>query len=130
MTEEDIIRRNYEHFSSQFPKTCHACGRSYATLRDYVLTTSPDGPLIPYDLELREWQPTDPIGTMALAKCACGSTMAVTTQGQPLSQIQETLDWMRLESKKRGVSVRQIFAEVRSKIRERAMAEPIDEPGE
>ena len=127
MTEEDIIQRNYEHFSGLFPKTCRTCGRSYATLRDYVLTTSPNGPVIPYDLELAELQATDPIGSVALAKCSCGSTMALTTQGQPLPQVQETLDWIRMESKRRGVSARQILADVRSKIRQRAMAEPTEE---
>jgi hypothetical protein len=128
MTEEDVIQRNYEHFSGLFPKSCHACGRSYASLRDYVLMTSPHGPVIPYDLELRELQPTDPMGTMALANCSCGSTMALTTQGQPTPLIQETLDWIRMESKKRGISGRQILAEVRNKIRQRAMAEPSEKP--
>lgn len=124
MTEEEMIRINYEHYSSLFPRTCPSCGRSFATLRDYILTTQPVGATISYDAELGEWKTTKPLGAAALANCPCGSTIALTTEGIPLAVRQQMLEWIRLETEKRGVSMEELLGLVRSGVRRRALAEP------
>jgi hypothetical protein len=125
MTEEEIVQRSYQHLLGLFPKTCHTCGRVYASLRDYIGETSPIGPAISYDAELGDWHPADPLGTLALANCACGSTLALTNLGEPRPLIQENLDWLRVESDKRGISVPQLLADLRNKLRQMAMADSI-----
>jgi hypothetical protein len=126
MTEEEFIQRSYQYLLSLFPKTCHTCGRVYATLREYVRETSPIGPVVSYDAELGDWHPSDPLGTLALANCACGSTLALTNLEEPLPQIHETHGWIRMESARRGISLRQLLADLRDKVRQRAMADSVD----
>ena len=65
MTDAEAIRLMREHYEGLFPKTCAKCGRHYPVLRDYILNTRPAGPAISYDVELRDWQPTSPLGTIA-----------------------------------------------------------------
>jgi hypothetical protein len=128
MTEEEFIRLNYQRALAVFPKTCHTCGRRYETLRAYVLTAKPIGPAISYDVELGEWHPVDPLGTVALANCPCGSTMALTNAEEPLPVIPEMLDWLQVETETRGVSAGQLLDHVRNEVRKLALADSIDSP--
>jgi hypothetical protein len=78
-----VVRR---HSESQFPKTCSTCGRHFATLREYILTTKRIGQAISFDAELGDWQTEQPIGSLAFANCCCGSTLVLSTEGMPLPQ--------------------------------------------
>lgn len=127
MTEEEFIRLNYDHYSGLFPKNCAACGRRFATLRDYILATRPVGATISYDAELGEWRPAQPLGAAALANCPCGSTVALTTDGIPLADIQRMLEWMKVETARRGITAEALLGLVRLEIRKRALAEPADQ---
>ena len=127
MTDEEMIRANYDHYAGLFPKACTNCGRRFATLRDYILTTTPLGPTLSYDAELGEWATTDPLGAAALANCPCGSTIALTSEGIPLAVIRQMLEWIQVETKKRGVTATALLGFVRSEVRKRALAEPADE---
>lgn len=123
MTDEEMIQVNYEHYSNLFPKACASCGRTFASLRDYILSTRPVGSTISYDAELGDWQTTRPLGAAALANCPCGSTIALTTEGIPLPVIQDMLEWIRVETVGRGMSVEQLLGLVRDEVRKRALAE-------
>jgi len=128
MTDEEFIQLNYRHYSGLFPKACASCGRRFETLGDYILATRPIGATISYDAELGEWETTRPLGAAALANCPCGSTLALTTEGIPLPDIQRMLEWMRVETQKRGVTSEALLAHVRNEIRTRAVAERIAQP--
>ena len=73
MTEAEVVRIMREHLEGLFPKVCATCYRRFATLREYLLTTTHLGPAIPYDVELGDWKPLRPLGTMTYANCPCGS---------------------------------------------------------
>ena len=53
------LRKHYEH---QFPKVCEHCQRRYATLRDYILNTTPLGSAYSFDASLGDWDTKHPIG--------------------------------------------------------------------
>lgn len=126
MTEEEFIQLNYEHYSGLFPKACTNCGRRFETLGDYILATRVVGATISYDAELGEWETTHPVGAVAMANCPCGSTVALTTDGIPLSDIQRMLEWLRVETQQRGVTSEALLGYVRNEIRKRAIADWID----
>jgi hypothetical protein len=127
VTEEEFVRLNYEHYSRLFPKACTNCGRRFETLRDYILVTRPIGATISYDAELGEWQTTEPLGAAALANCPCGSTVALTTAGIPLADIQRMLEWIKEETGRRGITSAALLGIVRNEIRKLALADPADE---
>lgn len=123
MTEAEFAMLMLMHFERLFPKTCGNCGRVYPTLRDYMLSCKPLGPVIVYDAELEDWNPEDPIGAVAQANCPCGNTLALGTNGMSLSAMRAALDWVRGETKSRGVSYQELLGRIRSLIREQVLSE-------
>lgn len=123
MNDDDIIRLAHDHFAALFPKSCTNCGRRFETLRDYVLATSRVGATIAYDAELADWKTEKPLGAAALANCPCGSTLALTTEGMPLETIHEMLEWIRLETERRGVTAAELVGEVREGVRRLVLEE-------
>jgi hypothetical protein len=124
MTDDEVIQISFDHFAGLFPKTCPCCGRCFATFREYVLASKPVGVAISYDAEVAAWKPAQPIGAFALANCPCGSTLTVTTEGIPLPEIHLMLEWMRVETERRGVNPSELLEHVRDEVRKRALAEP------
>lgn len=124
MTDEEIIRLVREHFEGLFPKTCGNCGRRFASLRDYILKTERTGPAISYDIEIGDWEPTNPLGALVAAHCTCGSTLALATRGMPLSHLHAGLGWVRRESKRRHQTPQQLLGWVRDEIRRSVIARP------
>ena len=123
MTDDEIIQMMREHFEGLFPKVCNNCGRYFATLREYILDTKRLGGTISYDAETGNWETTQPIGGVALANCPCGSTLALTTEGMPLSKIHLVLKWIKVESERRGLSQRELLEHVRDEVRKRVLAD-------
>jgi hypothetical protein len=124
MTEADVVRIMREHLEGLFPKDCPTCCRRFATLREYLLITTHLGPAIPYDAELGDWKPLRPLGTMTYANCPCGTTLALTSQGMPLSQLWALLGWARLETKRRGLSPQELLNYLRLEICKQVLATP------
>ena len=124
MTEEEFIQLNYEHYSSLFPRRCSGCARTFGSLREYITSTRPVGATISYDAELGEWRTERPLGAAALANCPCGSTVALTTEGIPLEDIQRMLEWIKVETEKRGVTSAELLGYVREQVRKRALSDP------
>ena len=124
MTEDEFIQLNYEHYSGLFPRRCSGCARLFASLREYILSTRPVGDTISYDAELGDWQTKQPLGAAALANCPCGSTVALTTEGIPLDDIQRMLEWIKVETAKRGVTSAELLGFVREQVRKRALSDP------
>jgi UDP-N-acetylmuramyl tripeptide synthase len=125
ISDDEIIRMIREHFEGLFPRVCPNCGRRYATLREYILDTKRIGATISYDAEMGDWETTQPIGAFALANCTCGSTIALSTEGIPLSQIHLLLKWVRTETERRGLSPRKLIDYVRDEVRKQVLADPV-----
>ncbi len=124
MTEGEIIRLMHAHFAGLFPRACPKCRCHFATLQDYILNTERFGGTISYDAELGDRTPPRPMGAVALANCACGNTLALSTDGLPLAQIHQVLAWIKAETERRGVNAKEVIARVRDEVRRRALGGP------
>jgi hypothetical protein len=114
----EIVRR---HFESQFPKTCSTCGRRFATLREYILSTRRVGPAISYDAELGDWHTQHPIGSLAFANCSCGTTLVLSTEGMPLPQRQALLAWVREETERQHIMPSELLERIRNDLRKEVL---------
>jgi hypothetical protein len=123
MTDDEIIQMMREHFEGLFPKVCDNCGRYFATLREYILDTKRLEGTISYDAEVSDWETTQPIGGVALANCPCGTTLALTTEGMPLSKIHLVLKWIRVESERRDLSPMELLGYLRDEVRKRVLGD-------
>jgi hypothetical protein len=124
MTGAEALQAVRRHFESLFPKTCSSCGRRFTTLREYILLTERLGPATSYDAELGDWKTTQPIGSLALANCPCGSTLALSTEGMALPLRQALLSWVKIETQRLGVSSSDLLERMRDEIRRQVMGEP------
>ncbi len=124
MTDADVIRITRLHIESRFPKTCTSCGRRFATLADYLAQTRHVGPPVSYDAEIGDWAPREPLGTLSLANCTCGSTMVIDSAGMPLKTITQLMTWARQTSKRRGLTMRELLNWVRDQIDAQVRREP------
>ncbi|MGA2258771.1 MAG: hypothetical protein ABSG53_29240 [Thermoguttaceae bacterium] len=70
------------------------------------------------------WKPLTPIGTVSLSNCACGSSMALSSSGMPLSQLWSLLDWARIETRQRKLTPRELLNYLRDELREQVLAVP------
>ena len=120
---DDAIRVTRRYFESQFPRDCSTCGREFATLHDYICQTRPVGATISYDADVGDWAPAHPLGTLLLANCPCGTTLALTTEGLPLPTRHLLLAWVRAEAEHRDVSVQHVLGTLRDEIRARVLAD-------
>jgi len=125
MTDDEIIQMLREHFEGLFPKVCPNCGRRFATLREYILDTQRIGTSMSYDAEMSDWETTKPVGGVAHANCLCGTTMALTTDGMPLSKIHLVLKWIKEETKRRGLSPNELMDYVRNEVRKQVLTDPV-----
>lgn len=123
MDEPEVVRILRRHFESAFPKTCNNCGRQFATLRDYILTTDRRGPARSHDADLGEWDTAEPLGSQALANCPCGSTLALSTDGMALPQRHALLQWVRQETEIRGVGPSVLLEHLRDQLRRQVLSE-------
>ena len=123
MTETDAVRLTRAHIESKFPKTCSACGRVFATLADYLRQTRHVGQPVAYDAEVHDWDHREPLGTMSLANCVCGTTMAIDSEGMPLRTFARLMMWARRVSRQRHVSMRELLASIRRRIDEQVLSE-------
>jgi hypothetical protein len=124
MTEAEVIQTVRRNLEELFPKVCQTCQRNYATLREFILVAEPLDPVTSFDVELGNWNPSEPIGTLAMANCPCGSTLAVSTRNLPVSEYWQVLEWIRMEMARRGVSQAELLGCLRDEIRKQVLAEP------
>ena len=125
MTEDEIVQMTRKHFDGLFPKVCPKCGRYFATLREYILNTKRIGTTICHDAELGDWGTAQPIGAAAHSNCPCGTTMVLTSEGMPISQVHLVLRWIKEETKRRGSSHRRLMDYIRDEVRKRVLIDPV-----
>jgi hypothetical protein len=124
MTEAEVIKTLREHFEGLFPKVCPNCNRIYATLREYILITKRLGPPMSIDAELGDWSTLQPIGSVALVNCPCGSTLSLGTEGMPLPRRLLLLQWLGIETQRRGLTSQELLEYLRDAVRKQVLAEP------
>lgn len=124
MTESEVVTLMRAHLESQFPKVCPNCKHHYETLREYLSTTTHAGSAMPYDADLGDWNPMRPLGTVAYANCPCGSTLALSSHGMPLRQLWSLLTWARAETRKRGMTPKELLNYLRDEICNEVLAQP------
>ncbi|MEL6346123.1 MAG: hypothetical protein AAFV53_23640 [Myxococcota bacterium] len=98
------------------PRQCPCCHRVFPNLRAYLTQTSPLGVPISYDAELGDWQPSEPIGTIILSNCRCGTTLSISTEGMALDEYHRLMRWARTAAKRRHCSMSALLDQVREQI--------------
>lgn len=116
MTEAEVISIVRRHIERQFPKSCTTCGVIFHDLADYLRNTTHLGTPTSYDAEIGEWTPRHPIGTVSVANCRCGTTLAIGSDGLGLWTMIRLLHWARKETRRRGVSIQELLRDIRDKI--------------
>ena len=116
MSDEDVIIVMRQHLEKQFPKNCNACGRTYANLKDYLLRTTHVGPPVSYDVELGIFEPSNPVGTMSLANCACGNTLVINSDGMSLMTMWQLIRWLRREMTRRRHAASVVLEDLRRSV--------------
>jgi len=109
----DLLR---QHCSDQFPKSCPKCDRSYTSFREYVLETNPVG-LQCFDSAKSL---ADPIGTLSLANCECGTTISVRCSERD-DMYRQFLRAVEADAKKSGVGIDTVLNELRDAVRAAAL---------
>ena len=79
---------------------------------------------MPYDADLGQWSPLHPIGTVTYANCRCGNTMMLSSDGMPLSQLWALLSWAKAETKRRGLTPRELLNYLRDEICKLVLSAP------
>ena len=116
MNEHDVVAIVRAHIETKFPKSCSKCGRTFASLKEYLQTTTHVGNPVSYDADLKSWRPFKPVGTLSFANCKCGTTLAISSDGMGLVVMWRLLRWARKESTARNISVGELLDGVREKI--------------
>jgi hypothetical protein len=123
MTEAEVLRLLREYFDGLFPKVCPSCGRRYATLREYIVSTQRLWPSLNYDIEVGDFKTPHPIGGLAMANCHCGSTLALSTKTMPVPETHLLLEWIRTETERRGIKTAELLDHLRDEVRRQVLAE-------
>jgi hypothetical protein len=121
MDEETVITIIKEYLEGQFPRNCESCGMQFNSLAEYIKNTSMLGDPVSYDMETNEWEPETPLGTYSYANCNCGSTVALTSKGLTRWTILQLMMWVRVESWKRGVTIKELLRHLRMELRRRVL---------
>jgi hypothetical protein len=116
LNEDDVVTIVRAHIERKFPMACSKCGHTFASLKEYLEYTTHVGNPVSYDAELKEWRPTDPMGTLSFANCRCGTTLAISSHGMGLMVMWRLLRWAREESARRNISVGELLDGVRRRI--------------
>ena len=121
MDADEAVRLTREHIERQFPKICTQCGRTFASLGEYIRDTERVGDPVSYDAERKVWKPRRPVGTLAFANCSCGTTLTVSSRGMELRTLWRIMWWARAECRRRGQTFGQILAWMRAELRRQVL---------
>ncbi|MEI6670222.1 MAG: hypothetical protein WCP29_18915 [Acidobacteriota bacterium] len=118
MTEAEVVQIVRKHLEGLFPMACPTCGRSIATIRDYMACLHPTLPTeaTAADGASGDAAPLAPAGNLKFAICACGTTLPLSYDGLPLTQMLRLMNWARVETKARGLSVAALLEYMRDEI--------------
>src|SRR5207249_551386 len=115
MNEDEVVEIVRSYIEGLFPRDCPQCGLRFGSLREYLQLTTHVGSPISYDAARQEI-PSEPLGTISLANCPCGTTLAITSKSMPAAQMVELLKWARQETTKRSIGIRDLLDHIRERI--------------
>ena len=116
MRERDAVKIIRDFLSRQFPKSCNCCGKNYHTLADFLQYTTHTGKPVSYDAEEDNWYPTEPIGTISVYTCSCGSSMSLSSKGMNTSVLWELMDWAKKRANEQQTNISDVLDDLRNKI--------------
>jgi hypothetical protein len=129
MNEAEVIEIMREYLATQFPKVCKCCGRQYNSLAQYLRETRHLGKPLSYDADIGDWQPKKPMGTLSMATCSCGTTLAISSAGMDLNTLLRLMNWAREETQSRGIGLSDVLEDLRAKIDQAVLQdEKLNEP--
>jgi hypothetical protein len=123
MVFAEAVRLIRAHVESKFPKTCTMCGRLFSNLADYLRDTRYVGQPVSYDAEMEEWTPKEPVGSYAMSRCPCGTSLTIDSSGVPLVTLWRLMRFARGESHRRDVTVSEVLVEIRGAVRNEVLAD-------
>ncbi len=121
LTREQVVAIVLEHCSRQFPRPCPTWADRFATLGDFLRRTVSVGAPVSYDGELRQWQPTDPVGTTSYYGCPCGTTLCITSEGMPLPTHWQLLAFVKHLHESSARPLREILDDLRLEVEHLAL---------
>ncbi len=122
MSEDEVVDIIYDYVKEkEFPKTCRNCGQVFNTLKEYIEITEPIGHPVSYDIELDNWEPKEPIGTMSLSNCSCEVTLSISSRHMPLKTLLRIMLWLKVESIKQKLLPSELLQKIRVQIKKKAM---------
>lgn len=124
LTETKAIAAMTRHLETLFPRDCPNCHRHYATLKEFFELAKPVGTPVSYDLEIGETDPVQPVGTVSLSNCPCGSTIALTSDGMSLFRMWSLLHWIKYESERRNLKLDEFLQYLRWEVRKQVLGRP------
>lgn len=124
MNDADGIRAVRTFFEGLFPRSCATCGRGFATLREYILTTTPLGPTIDYDIGNARANAGPQVGAIVAARCSCGGTVALTGVSMPAVLSRRLREWIKTETERRGSNSAEFLEFLRNRIRQEVLDAP------
>ena len=127
MDEREVIKIIQEHGESKFPMKCPCCGIVFNSLAEYIRNTIRVGDPISYDVEMEDWEPSQPLGTHFYANCNCNSTLSLSSKGMNRFLLWRLILWFRIESWKRGIDIGELLSDIRSKIRNKVLSESAED---
>jgi hypothetical protein len=74
---------------------------------------------------LLAWSDPKTIGVAAHENCSCGTTMALTSEGMPISQVHLVLQWIKEETKRQCLSPLELLDYIRNEVRKGILVEPV-----
>jgi len=121
MNEDEVVKIVRSYIEGLFPRECPQCGLRFGSLREYLQLTTHVGRPISYDATCQEI-PSEPLGTVSLANCQCGTTLAITSKSMPAVQMVQLLKWARQETAKRSIGIRDLLRHVRERIDQQVLS--------
>ena len=121
-SEADLVDQLRVYLDGLFPKTCNGCSHQYESLREYLQTTTTLGQVMSYDVDMGDWHPLKPIGTLTLANCRCGNTLALSSSQMPLPQLWLLLAWVHRQMESRQETPEEILTYLRTEITRQVLA--------
>jgi len=117
-----VLRILRAHFESQFPRNCPKCGTQFGNLAEYLRITRHVGEPVSFD-NIHGAPPAEPVGTLSLANCTCGTTLSLGTKGLPNETVRALMAWARDEVTRRGIPLGALLSDLRAELDREVLSE-------
>ena len=117
LQEEQILDIIHTAAEKLFPKDCASCGRSYSSIKEYLMNTVHLGQPRSYDADMQDWQPNSPLGTFSFSQCKCGNTITLSSSRVVDTETMwQLLSWVKKEAQRREIPINELLNELRAKM--------------